>query len=144
MGALGSCTGGSIRFPASLCGTVGIKPTYGRVSRAGVVTLSWSQDHVGPLTRRVEDAALMLQPIAGHDPRDPTSLRETPPNFVSAVDNEIDGLRIAWSPDFGFAEVDAEVLAVTTRAAYVFEELGCHVEGSDLVLEPPYDVFGPV
>ena len=71
MGGLGSCTGGSIRGPASYCGIVGIKATYGRVSRAGVVTLSWSQDHAGPMTWTVEDCAYMLQAIAGHDPKDP-------------------------------------------------------------------------
>jgi aspartyl-tRNA(Asn)/glutamyl-tRNA(Gln) amidotransferase subunit A len=145
--ATGSDGGGSIRIPSTFCGVYGIKPMQGRVSGytglyGAPMPNIFSQS--GPLSRTVRDAALLLQVIAGHDPRDPTSLRETPPNFVSAVDNEIDGLRIAWSPDFGFAEVDAEVLAVTTRAAYVFEELGCHVEGSDLVLEPPYDVFGPV
>ena len=72
MGALGSCTGGSIRGPASLCGIVGLKATYGRVSRAGVVTLSWSQDHCGPLTWTVEDSAHMLQAIAGYHTTDPT------------------------------------------------------------------------
>ena len=81
MGALGSCTGGSIRGPASLCGIVGLKPTYGRVSRAGVVTLSWSQDHVGPMTWTVEDSAYMLQAMAGHDPKDPTSSKAIVPDY---------------------------------------------------------------
>jgi aspartyl-tRNA(Asn)/glutamyl-tRNA(Gln) amidotransferase subunit A len=73
--ALGSDTGGSIRIPASFCGTVGLKPTYGRVSRFGVLPLGYSLDHVGPLTRSVRDAALALNAIAGHDPHDPTSSR---------------------------------------------------------------------
>ena len=91
MGGLGSCTGGSIRGPASLCGIVGLKPTYGRVSRAGVVTLSWSQDHVGPLTYTVEDSAYMLQAIAGHDPKDPTSSRSTVPDYSLSLREDIKG-----------------------------------------------------
>ena len=98
----------------------------------------------GPLTRTVRDAALLLQVIAGHDPRDPTSLRQTPPNFVRAADMTIEGLRIGWSPDFGFADVDPEVLDITFRAARVFEDLGCEVEQADIALDPPYDTFGPI
>ena len=86
LGALGSCTGGSIRGPASLCGIVGLKPTYGRVSRFGVVTLSWSQDHAGPMTWTVEDTAYMLQAIAGHDPKDPTSSRAPVPRLLALVE----------------------------------------------------------
>ena len=85
MGSLGSCTGGSIRHPASHCGIVGLKPTYGRVSRYGVVPLSWTLDHCGPMTWTVEDAATMLQAIAGHDPRDPTSSREPVPDYSAAL-----------------------------------------------------------
>ena len=92
----------------------------------------------------MQDSALLLQVMAGHDPRDTTSLRETPPDFVGAVERDINGLRIAWSPDFGFAAVAPEVVEVTSRAAQVFEDLGCHVEESDLALDPPYDPFGPV
>ena len=145
--ATGSDGGGSIRIPANFCGIYGIKPTHGRVS--GYTGLDgdpmpyiFSQN--GPLTRTVRDSALLLQVLAGYDPRDPTSLRESPPDFVSAIDKEIKGLRVAWSPDFGFADVDAEVLDVIFKAAQVFEELGCHVEESDLVLEPPYDTFGSI
>ena len=145
--ATGSDGGGSIRIPANFCGVYGIKPTQGRVS--GYTGLDghpmpymFSQN--GPLSRTVRDSALLLQVLAGHDPRDPTSLRETPPDFLAAADKEIEGLRIAWSPDFGFADVDSEVLDVTSKAALVFEELGCQVEESDLVLEPPYDTFGPI
>ena len=86
----------------------------------------------------------MLQVLAGHDRRDPTSLRETPPDFVAAVDRDVKGLRIAWSPDYGFAAVDPEILDVTSRAAHVFEELGCHVEESDFVMDSPYDAYGPI
>ena len=131
MGALGSCTGGSIRFPASHCGTVGIKPTYGRVSRAGVVTLSWSQDHAGPLTRRVEDAALMLQPIAGHDPKDPTSSRAPVPDYREGISGGIEGLRIGVPRDYFFSRgpnVSSEVLDIVEKQLEVLEELGARVE----------------
>ena len=94
LGALGSCTGGSIRGPASLCGIVGLKPTYGRVSRYGVVTLSWSQDHAGPMTRTVEDTAYMLQAIAGHDPKDPTSSRAPVPDYSLSLREDIRGVKI--------------------------------------------------
>jgi len=93
----------------------------------------------GPLTRTVRDAAMLLQVMAGHDSRDPTSMREAPPDFVSATSSDIGRLRIGWSPDFGFADVNSEVLDVTSKAARVFEELGCYVEELDLVLDPPYD-----
>ena len=82
VGALGSDTGGSIRGPAAFCGIVGLKPTYGRVSRAGVVTLSWTLDHTGPMARSVEDCALMLQALAGHDAADPASSREPVPDYA--------------------------------------------------------------
>ena len=90
----------------------------------------------GPLTRTVGDAALLLQTLAGFDHRDVNSLRQHPPDFVAAANADIAGLRIAWSPDFGFAEVDAEVLDVTWKAARVFEELSCHVEEVDLEIAP--------
>ena len=145
--ALGGDGGGSIRIPASFCGIYGIKPTQGRVS--GYYGLEGPAmpnilSQPGPLSRTVRDSALLLQVIAGHDPRDPTSLREAPPDFVAAVDKDINGLRIAWSPDYGFAAVDPEVLEVTSKAARVFEELGCRVDDSGLVMESPYDAFGPI
>ena len=145
--ATGSDGGGSIRIPANFCGIYGIKPTRGRVSG-----YTGQEDQPmpnllaqnGSLSRTVRDSALLLQTLAGHDPRDPVSLREAPPDFVAAVDRQATGLRIAWSPSFGFAEVDPEVLDVTATAARVFEELNCHVEESDLVMDPPYDTFGPI
>ncbi len=145
--ATGSDGGGSIRIPANLCGVYGIKPTQGRVSgytglQGPAMPYMFSQN--GPLSRTVRDSALLLQTLAGHDRRDPTSLRETPPDFIAAVDREITGLRIAWSPDFGFADVEPDVLDVTSRAAQLFEELGCHVEESDLAMDPPYDTFGAI
>ncbi len=145
--ATGSDAGGSIRIPASFCGVYGIKPTQGRVSgytgNDGVhMPYIFAQN--GPIARTVLDAATILQILSGHDMRDPVSLRELPPDFTAAVDKNISGLRVAWSPDFGFADVDPDVLAVTSRAAKVFEDLGCHVEDSNFAMDPPYDTFGPV
>ena len=131
LGALGSCTGGSIRGPASLCGIVGLKPTYGRVSRFGVVTLSWSQDHAGPMTRTVEDTAFMLQAIAGHDPRDPTSSRSPVPDYSRSLREDIRGIRIGLPRHYFFDDdpgVNREVVAKVEQAVAVLEELGAHVE----------------
>ncbi len=114
MGAMGSCTGGSIRGPASLCGTVGLKATYGRVSRAGVVTLSWSQDHCGPLTWTVEDSAYMLQALAGRDPKDPTTSTAPVPDYSLSLREDIKGMTIGVPRHFFFAArdgVNAEVVA---------------------------------
>src|SRR6059058_3147686 len=94
MGATGSDTGGSIRIPAALCGVVGIKPTYGRVSRAGVAALSWSLDHAGPLARTVDDAALLLRAMAGVDPRDPTSIDRPLPDLFPSSEGSLQGRRI--------------------------------------------------
>ena len=130
-GALGSCTGGSIRGPASLCGIVGLKPTYGRVSRFGVVTLSWSQDHAGPMTRTVEDTAFMLQAIAGHDPRDPTSSRAPVPDYSLSLREDIRGVRLGLPRHYFFDDdprVNPEVVAKVEEAVAVLEGLGAHVE----------------
>jgi aspartyl-tRNA(Asn)/glutamyl-tRNA(Gln) amidotransferase subunit A len=93
------------------------------------------------MTRTVRDSALLLQVLAGSDSRDPASLRETPPDFLAAADREIKGLRIAWSPDYGYAPVDPEVVEISFKAARVFEELGCSVEESTLALESPFDTW---
>jgi Asp-tRNA(Asn)/Glu-tRNA(Gln) amidotransferase A subunit family amidase len=143
--ATGSDGGGSIRIPAHFCGIYGLKPTQGRVSgftgtEGAPMPYIFSQN--GPIGRTVRDAALLLDVMAGHDPNDPVSLRETPPDFVGALDREIKGLRVAWSPDFGFADVDGEVQLVTSAAAKLFEQLGCHVQESALAMDPPYDAFG--
>ena len=131
LGALGSCTGGSIRGPASLCGIVGLKATYGRVSRFGVVTLSWSQDHAGPMTRTVEDTAFMLQAIAGHDPKDPTSSRAPVPDYSRSLREDIRGVKIGLPRHYFFDDdpsVSREVVAKVEQAVAVLEELGAHVE----------------
>lgn len=131
LGALGSCTGGSIRGPASLCGIVGLKPTYGRVSRFGVVTLSWSQDHAGPMTWTVEDTAYMLQAIAGHDPKDPTSSRAPVPDYSLSLREDIRGVRLGLPRHYFFdpdPSVNPEVVATVEKAVAAMEALGAHVE----------------
>ena len=145
--ATGGDGGGSIRIPASFCGVYGIKPSQGRVSvysglEGPQSANTFSQQ--GPLSRTVRDSALMLKVLAGHDRRDPLSLREEPPDFMAAVDRDISGLRIAWSPDYGFAAVDSEVLEATTSATREFEQMGCSVEEPDFVIDSPYDAYGPI
>lgn len=142
--ATGSDGGGSIRIPASFCGVYGIKPTQGRVPRYGGATapvLANQFSQSGPMTRTVRDSALLLQVLAGYDPRDPSSLREPVPDFLAAVERDIRGLRLGWSPDFGYAAVDPEVVKVTSEAAQVFEELGCTVDDARLALESPFEHF---
>ena len=131
MGTLGSCTGGSIRGPAAHCGIVGLKATYGRVSRYGVVPLSWTLDHCGPMTWNVEDTAHMLQAIAGHDPKDPTSSRAAVPDYRRSLVEGIDGMRIGVPRDFFFSDhpkISAEVLATVDTALDELGRLGAKVE----------------
>ena len=124
--ALSSDGGGSIRIPASFCGVFGIKPTYGRVPRnpGGWSTMT----HRGPITRTVSDGALALDVMAGHEPADPFSVVDYPGSFLGEVDLGIKGLRVAWSPDLGYAPVDPEVSAICGAAAKRFTDLGCTVE----------------
>ncbi len=131
MGTLGSCTGGSIRGPAAYCSIVGIKATYGRVSRFGVVPLSWSLDHCGPMTWTVEDSAIMLQAIAGYDPKDPTTSRAPVPDYTAALQNTIKGLTLGVPRHFFFADdarIDRETLEVVEQALKVLAELGAQVQ----------------
>ena len=126
-GALGSDTGGSIRTPSSHCGIVGIKPTYGRVSRYGVVPLSWSLDHAGPMARSVEDCALLLQTIAGYDAKDPASANVAVPDFQLDFKDGIKGLRVGVPRAGWFDEnlgVDAATEAVFNQALEVLKNLG--------------------
>lgn len=132
MGALGSDTGGSIRIPASLCGIVGFKPTFGRVSLQGVVPLSWNLDHAGPMARTVTDAALLLQATAGYDPDDPASIAAPVDDLLAGIDAGVAGWRIALADDAHFGQADPVVLSAVHRAAAVFEELGARVERVDL------------
>lgn len=124
-GALGSDTGGSVRGPASFCGIVGIRPTYGRVTRHGVVPMCWSMDTIGPMTRTVEDCALMLKAIAGRDSRDASSANETVPDYSHSLQDGTQGLRIGLPKEmFEFDGLDSETHDVVTRAVGVLEELG--------------------
>ena len=127
MGALGSDTGGSIRIPASLCGVVGLKPTFGRVSLRGVVPLSWNLDHPGPMARRVSDVAVILQTIAGYDPEDPVSLDVTVPDYLAQLGGTVRGWRVALAEDAFFTKADPEVLEAVRAAADVFASLGAQV-----------------
>ena len=119
---IGTDTAGSIREPASLCGCVGLKPTYGRVSRAGAMPLSWSNDHIGPMTRTVRDAALMLQVIAGPDPLDATSSPRAVPDYLARIERGIVGVRVAVPENFFFHDVDDEIAASVREAARVLAE----------------------
>jgi aspartyl-tRNA(Asn)/glutamyl-tRNA(Gln) amidotransferase subunit A len=126
--AMGSDTGGSIRIPASFCGTVGIKPTYGLVSRYGTLPLGQSLDHMGPLTRTVRDAALVLEAIAGHDRRDPASARRPVPILLPEEGCAIHGLRIGVPENFFFDRIDAEVEASVRAAIEQAEALGAVIK----------------
>jgi len=130
MGSLGSCTGGSIRGPAAYCSIVGLKATYGRVSRYGVVPLSWTLDHCGPMTWTVEDTALMLQAIAGFDPKDPTSSRAPVPDYSAALVEDIAGVTIGVPRHFFFADdpaINRETLEIVDTALRTLQELGARV-----------------
>ena len=127
LGALGSDTGGSIRIPASLCGVVGLKPTFGRVSLRGVVPLSWNLDHPGPMARRVSDVAIILQIIAGYDPQDPASLDAAVPDYLAQLEGSVRGWRVALAEDSFFSKAEPEVLEAVRTAADVFASLGAQV-----------------
>ena len=126
--SLGSDTGGSIRQPASLCGVVGLKPTYGLVSRYGLVAFASSLDQIGPLTRTVEDAALVLNAIAGHDRLDSTSISAPVPDYTAALRGDVRGLRIGVVADFFGEGIDPEVARITREAVSKLEELGAVVD----------------
>jgi aspartyl-tRNA(Asn)/glutamyl-tRNA(Gln) amidotransferase subunit A len=122
-GALGSDTAGSIRQPASYCGLAGLKPTYGLVSTRGVIPLSWSLDHVGPLARTVADAAILLQTIAGYDPEEITSVRMDVPNYSAALNQRPASIRVGIVRDFFFDGLEPEIQEATNRAIAVLQKL---------------------
>ena len=141
--AMGSDTGGSIRGPAAYCGTVGLKPTYGLVSRRGVFPLSYTLDHCGPLSWTVEDAAITMEVITGHDPLDPASADVPAPDFRSGLDGDVSGLKIALPRHF-FAQaegVSPEVVAAIDKAAALLAKAGAIVEE---VTIPDYELFNAV
>ena len=125
--ALGTDTGGSVRQPAALCGIVGLKPTYGRVSRHGLIAFGSSLDQIGPMTRDVRDAALLLQAIAGHDPRDSTSANVEVPDYLSVLEEGVSGLRIGVVTELTDERIDAGVREVTGRIARELEGAGAEV-----------------
>jgi aspartyl-tRNA(Asn)/glutamyl-tRNA(Gln) amidotransferase subunit A len=126
--ALGSDTGGSVRLPASLCGTVGLKTTVGRVSRAGVYPLSFTLDSIGPLTRTVEDVALVYQALQGEDLRDETTEGVRPHDALTHLKDGVRGLRLAFAETLFFDEVDSDVAQAVRETATAFRSLGAHVE----------------
>ncbi len=130
--ALGSDTGASIRQPAACCGIVGIKPTFGRVSKHGCLPLAWSMDHAGPLNRSVRDAALTLNVLAGFDPRDPCSVDRPVPDFTGGLGDDLSGKRLAIVRTFFMEEGDPEVMAAVEATLPVLESLGAVIEEVEL------------
>jgi aspartyl-tRNA(Asn)/glutamyl-tRNA(Gln) amidotransferase subunit A len=135
--ALGSDTGGSIRQPAALCGVVGLKPTYGRVSRYGLIAFASSLDQIGPFARTVEDAALLLEAISGHDPRDATSAKKDVPPFSKALTSGVEGLRVGVPRALLTQGVDAAVLEAFEESLDTLRHLGATIEAVEL----PYSRF---
>jgi aspartyl-tRNA(Asn)/glutamyl-tRNA(Gln) amidotransferase subunit A len=126
--ALGSDTGGSIRQPAAFCGVVGMKPTYGAVSRNGLIAVASSFDQIGPLTRNVRDSALVMQAIAGYDPNDATSFKYDRPSFTDKLGEGVKGLKIALLQQYSDKVVDGEIRDAIRNAARHYEKLGAFVE----------------
>jgi aspartyl-tRNA(Asn)/glutamyl-tRNA(Gln) amidotransferase subunit A len=126
-GAIGTDTGGSIRGPAAYCGITGLKPSYGRVSRRGIVTLAWSLDHAGPMGRTAEDVAYLLTPLAGYDAADPASAKVPVEDYVAALRRDIGGLRMGLATNV-LELADENVCQATQAAAEVFRGLGVVVE----------------
>ena len=132
LAALGTDTGGSIRIPASLCGVVGFKPTFGRVSLRGVFPLSWNLDHVGPLTKSVKDAALLLQVFAVYDPMDPASIKMLTSDYSSHLVDDVKGRKVALGVGEFVEAADTEALEAVREAARVLESIGCKVQEVDV------------
>jgi len=125
--AMGTDTGGSIRIPSALCGLVGLKPTYGRLSRYGMTVLSWSQDHPGPMTRTVEDCALVMNAVVGYDPRDPSSANMSIPDFTQSLTENIKGLRVGVPKEPFEDPVDSEVEHFVRSAIELLSKLGATI-----------------
>lgn len=132
--AMGSDTGGSIRSPAGLCGIVGLKPSYGRLSRRGIYPLSWTQDHAGPMTRTVADCALMMQALTGYDPRDPASVDAAVPDFTASLKQPVAGLRLGIARSWYAGEngADGETAAAIDGVADALR--GCGMDVRDVEL----------
>lgn len=132
IGSLGSDTSGSIRIPASACGIVGLKPTYGRVSKFGCFPEAWSLDHVGPMARYVDDAAVLLDAVSGYDPNDPASLHQKPTLLAGTFTGDIRGKVIGVNEAFFFKDVDSEIDFIVRSAIRELEERGAKVELVDI------------
>jgi aspartyl-tRNA(Asn)/glutamyl-tRNA(Gln) amidotransferase subunit A len=129
---MGTDTAGSVRIPAALCGIVGLKPTYGRVSRNGIVPLAWSLDHAGPLARTVVDVAHLLNAVAGPDPDDHTSLDAAVPDYAAGLDGDVNRLRIGVPANYFFDACDPEVASAVHAAIRTLEHLGAEVREIDI------------
>ena len=127
IGSLGSDTGGSIRFPSAACGIVGIKPTWGRVSRYGVLALAESMDHVGPMTRSVADAGIILEAIAGFDPNDPTSLPDPVPNMLEGIGQDIKGIRVGFDEHYATNDIDTELAEAVRAGVGILADQGAEI-----------------
>ncbi|REJ93280.1 MAG: Asp-tRNA(Asn)/Glu-tRNA(Gln) amidotransferase subunit GatA [Planctomycetota bacterium] len=136
--SVGSDTGGSIRQPAALCGVTGLKPTYGRVSRYGLVAFASSLDQIGPLAATAEDVALLLEVLAGHDPLDSTSIDAPVPRYIETVRQPLEGLRVGLVTDHLAEQLDPDVEAAVREAVRVYESLGANVEEVSL----PHSRYG--
>ena len=128
LAALGSDTGGSIRQPAALCGVVGVKPTYGRVSRYGLIAFGSSFDQIGPITKTVEDAAILLNILSGHDAKDSTSAPQTVPDFTQSLKRDVKGLRIGLPKEYFIEGIDPEVEKSVRAAADTYKKLGAEIK----------------
>jgi aspartyl-tRNA(Asn)/glutamyl-tRNA(Gln) amidotransferase subunit A len=135
-GALGTDTGGSIRQPASFCGITGLKPTYGRVSRYGLVAFASSLDQIGPMTKDVRDAAILLQAIAGHDPRDSTSVDLVAPDYASALTGDLEGIRVGTPDEYFIDGMESDVEGAIWSAIRTLEGLGARQEKVSLPHTP--------
>jgi len=131
-GAIGTDTGGSIRLPSAVNGIVGIRPTYGRVSNHGIIPLAWSMDTAGPMTRTVEDCALMFGAIAGHDPKDATTARQAVPDYLAHLQQGVRGLRIGIVSDYFFHHLQAPVHDAVKTALSTFESMGAQLLEVDI------------
>lgn len=136
LAALGTDTGGSTRIPAALCGVVGLKPTFGRVSTRGVLPLSWNLDHVGLLTRSVRDAALLLGIIAGYDPRDPASVNQQTDDYLSEIESGVRGWNIALAVGEYIEQAEREVLQAVTHAVQSISEFGAQIHKVEIAILP--------
>jgi len=126
--ALGTDTGGSIRIPSTLCGTCGLKPTYGRISRYGAYPLCWTLDHPGPMAKSVADLAMAMNVLAGHDPRDPSTPRVPVPNYTKALATDLEGIRLGVPNSYYFDRLEEEVRAAVKKAIGDFRQLGAKVQ----------------